>query len=120
MFQDMTSLVVDIGTARARIGYGGDDAPLLMPHSLLATHPSQMQDAGHSSYSLGDKQLFADRTDTQLASIFSKHGSEGYQFDQERLESFLHHNLVGELGVDVKDYSILISEDVAAKPAENR
>lgn len=120
MFQDMTSLVVDIGTARARIGYGGDDAPLLMPHSLLTSHSAAMHDTGHTPYSLGDKQLFADRPDSQLTSIFTKHAADGYQFDYDRLEAFLQHNLVSELGVDVKDYSILLSEDVAAKPAENK
>ena len=38
MFQDLTTLVVDIGTAYSRIGFGGDDAPKLMPHSLVSTN----------------------------------------------------------------------------------
>jgi len=43
MFQDLTSLVVDIGTAHTRIGYGGDDAPKLMPHSYVNLYGSAMQ-----------------------------------------------------------------------------
>ena len=35
MFQDLSTLVVDIGTQRSRIGYGGDDAPKLMPYSYV-------------------------------------------------------------------------------------
>jgi actin-related protein len=120
MFQDMTSLVVDIGTARARIGYGGDDAPLLMPHSLLSSYAEGMHDADRPRYNIGDKHLSADRPDNEVASIFAKRGPEGYQYDYDRLETFLQHNLTNELGVDVKDYSVLLSEDVAAKPAENR
>lgn len=117
MFQDMTSLVVDIGTARARIGYGGDDAPLLMPHSAVSSFGEAMRDAAHP-YLVGDKHLLTDRADNEVLSIFSKKGAEGYQFDYERLEAFLQHNLKEELGVNLADYSILLSEDVAAKPHE--
>ena len=84
MFQDMTSLVVDIGTARARIGYGGDDAPLLMPHSAVSSFGEAMRDASHP-FLVGDKHLHADRSDNEVLSIFSKKGAEGYQFDYERL-----------------------------------
>jgi actin-related protein len=81
MFQDMTSLVVDIGTARARIGYGGDDAPLLMPHSMLSSFTEAMHDADHPLYNVGDKHLLADRHDNEISSIFAKKGAEGYQYD---------------------------------------
>jgi actin-related protein len=37
MFQDLTSLVVDIGTAKTKIGYGGDDAPKLITSSYLGS-----------------------------------------------------------------------------------
>ena len=36
MFQDLTSLVIDLGTATSRIGYGGDDAPRITPPSYLS------------------------------------------------------------------------------------
>lgn len=120
MFQDMTSLVVDIGTARSRIGYGGDDAPLLMPHSLVSTYHEAMHDADHPRFNVGDKYLTVERPDNEIYSIFAKRGPEGYQYDYERLETFLEYNLTRELGVDMKDYSVLLSEDVAAKPQENR
>ena len=35
MFQDLTSLVLDIGTHKSKIGYGGDDAPKLITNSYL-------------------------------------------------------------------------------------
>jgi len=81
MFQDMTSLVVDIGTSRARIGYGGDDAPLLMPHSVLSSYNEGMHDADHPKYNVGDKYLFSNRQDNEISSIFAKKGTEGYQYD---------------------------------------
>jgi actin-related protein len=63
MFQDMTSLVVDIGTSRSRIGYGGDDAPLLMPHSYVSAWGEAMQDVDKARYSVGDKYLNTERQD---------------------------------------------------------
>jgi len=44
MFQDLTSIVVDLGTQRTRIGYGGDDAPKLMPYSYISHFPSAMNE----------------------------------------------------------------------------
>ena len=44
MFQDLTSIVVDLGTYRTRIGYGGDDAPKLMPYSFLSNFTEQMSE----------------------------------------------------------------------------
>ena len=63
MFQDMTSLVVDVGTYRSRIGYGGDDAPLLMPYSYVSSWGEAMQDEEHSKYICGDKYLNTERPD---------------------------------------------------------
>lgn len=57
MFQDMTSIVVDIGTSKSRIGYGGDDAPLLMPHSYVSELGEMMQDVDKNHYLVGDKYL---------------------------------------------------------------
>lgn len=36
MFQDLTTLVLDIGTLKSKIGYGGDDAPKLMVNSYVS------------------------------------------------------------------------------------
>lgn len=36
MFQDLTTLVLDIGTSKSKIGYGGDDAPKLMVNSFIS------------------------------------------------------------------------------------
>ena len=63
MFQDLTSLVVDLGTYRTRIGYGGDDAPKLMPYSYLSHFTSQMSEEGKSSHRVGDKYLWSERDD---------------------------------------------------------
>lgn len=37
MFQDLTSLVIDIGTYQSRIGYGGDESPKVVAPSFIAT-----------------------------------------------------------------------------------
>ncbi len=70
MFQDMTSLVIDVGTWRSRIGYGGDDAPLLMPHSYLSSWGESMRDADSTQFQIGDKYLSSDRPDNEIHSIF--------------------------------------------------
>lgn len=59
MFQDLTSIVVDLGTQRTRIGYGGDDAPKLMPYSYLSNFPSAMNEEGAPEYQVGDKYLWS-------------------------------------------------------------
>ena len=93
MFQDLTSLVVDLGTAHSRIGYGGDDAPKLMPHSCISSHSQTMEQEGNYSYLVGDKHLSTPLDQHEIHSIFNKKGLEGYQFDQPKLESFLQYNL---------------------------
>jgi actin-related protein len=42
MFQDLTSLVLDIGTYQSRIGYGGDEAPKIVAPSYVAS-PAVME-----------------------------------------------------------------------------
>jgi len=42
MLQGLTSLVVDIGSSRSRIGYGGDDVPKLTSHSFISSHGEAM------------------------------------------------------------------------------
>lgn len=120
MFQDLTSIVVDLGSARTRIGYGGDDAPRLTPHSYLSQSASAMSNEEESEYRVGDKYLWSSRADNEVLSIYHRKGQDGYQFNYDLLEPFLSHNLTNELGADLKDYSILLSEDVAAKMAENK
>ena len=55
MFQDLTSLVVDLGSATSKIGYGGDDAPRLTPASYVSHYDSAMISEDHSAYHIGDK-----------------------------------------------------------------
>lgn len=85
MFQDLSTLVVDIGTQRSRIGYGGDDAPKLMPYSYVNSYGSEMQEEGKSQYKIGDKYLTMGGQDHDIQSIFTKKGAEGYQYDYEKL-----------------------------------
>ncbi len=42
MFQDLTSLVVDVGTYSTKIGFGGDDAPKITSLSYVGQCPSEM------------------------------------------------------------------------------
>ena len=59
MFQDLTSIVVDLGSYKSKIGYGGDDAPKLTPYSYLSRCESEMQEEGGSGYRIGDKCLWS-------------------------------------------------------------
>jgi actin-related protein len=120
MFQDLTSIVVDLGSQRTSIGYGGDDAPKLMPYSYLSRFGSAMSEEKGSDYRIGDKYLWSERADNELLSIYQQKGEEGYEVNYELLEAFLAYNLVHELGADLKDYSVLLSEDVAMKAAESK
>lgn len=42
MFQDLTSLIINVGTYSTKIGYGGDDAPKIMTPSFIGRLPSEM------------------------------------------------------------------------------
>lgn len=41
MFQDLTSLVIDMGLANTKIGYGGDEAPKIYIPSYIG-YPTGM------------------------------------------------------------------------------
>ena len=62
MFQDLTSLVIDIGTYKSKIGYGGDDAPKIISNSYLLKNTS-MDVEGQHRYLVGDKYFAIDRDD---------------------------------------------------------
>ncbi len=56
MFQDLTSLVFDIGTSTTKVGYGGDDAPKLITNSYVSRNNS-MDIEGAQKYIIGEKYL---------------------------------------------------------------
>lgn len=60
MFQDLTSLVFDIGTLKSKFGYGGDDAPKVISNSFVLRNTS-MDVEGSTKYTIGDKFLNLDR-----------------------------------------------------------
>jgi len=60
MFQDLTSLVLDVGTFKTKIGYGGDDAPKIIANSYVSRNTS-MDLEGNTKYLIGDKYLNLDR-----------------------------------------------------------
>ena len=65
MFQDLTSIVLDIGTYKSKIGYGGDDAPKAILNSYLIKNTS-MDVEGHQRYLIGDKYFTIDRDDREV------------------------------------------------------
>ena len=79
MFQDLSSLVVDLGSSHSRIGYGGDDAPRLTPASYVSYYNGEMASEGQE-YRVGDKSLWNDRENNSLLSIYERKGAEGYRF----------------------------------------
>lgn len=65
MFQDLTSLVLDIGTHKSKFGYGGDDAPKAILNSFLLKNTS-MDVEGQHRYLIGDKYFTTDRDDREV------------------------------------------------------
>ena len=63
MFQDLTTLVVDVGTFSAKIGYGGDEAPKIVCPSYVGI-PNAMD--GDREFYAGTKYLNLDKTDLQI------------------------------------------------------
>lgn len=61
MFQDLTTLVLDIGTFQSRIGYGGDEAPKVVAPSFVAS-PAAMEESERKILA-GKKYLSLDKTD---------------------------------------------------------
>lgn len=76
MFQDLTSLVLDIGTLKSKIGYGGDDAPKIISNSNILKNTS-MDVEGQNKYAVGDKYFTMDRDDREIESIFRKKDKDG-------------------------------------------
>lgn len=85
MFQDLTSLVADIGTFKTQVGYGGDDAPKIICSSYVSRFADSMDRQDRPKYSVGDKYLTLDRPDNEIESIFDKKGSEGYEYNWDRM-----------------------------------
>lgn len=92
MFQDLTSLVLDIGTLKSKIGYGGDDAPKIIANSLISKN-SSMDVEGSGKYLVGDKYLNVERSDREIESIFKKKDKDGCEIDFEKYEPFVSHML---------------------------
>jgi len=59
MFQDLTSLVLDVGTSKTKIGYGGDDAPKIIASSYVS-EKSSIDIEDNTKYFVGDKYLSID------------------------------------------------------------
>ena len=76
MFQDLTSLVLDIGTQKSKIGYGGDDAPKIISNSYILKNTS-MDVEGQHRYVIGDKYFAMDRDDRDVESIFKRKDKDG-------------------------------------------
>jgi actin-related protein len=88
MFQDLTSLVLDIGTFQARIGYGGDEAPKVVAPSFVVSQAA-MEESERKMLA-GKKYLCLDRTDLEIESIF-RHKGEGqaFQIDEDKYSQFV-------------------------------
>ena len=111
MFQDLTTLVLDIGTCKTRIGYGGDEAPKVDVPSQIA-YAAAMEES-EKNIKAGNKYLSLDRSDFEIESIFqsSKDGSQA-SIQKENYCHFVDFLLNNELQVKLSDYSLLFSEDI--------
>lgn len=116
MFQDLTSLVVDIGSFSTKVGYGGDECPRIVTSSCLAEPVSMGEDR---ELFAGNKYLNLDKTDLEIQSLHRPSSETEYPtINEDFLEAFVDGLLVKELKTNIKDYSILMSEDINLKPAE--
>lgn len=61
MFQDLTSLVLDIGSYQSRIGYGGDESPKIIAPSYVCS--TSTMDESDKKIFAGKKYLSLDKTD---------------------------------------------------------
>lgn len=64
MFQDLTTLVLDIGTYQSRIGYGGDEAPKIIAPSYVCS-ATVMEESERKVFA-GKKYLSLDKTDLEI------------------------------------------------------
>lgn len=64
MFQDLTTLVLDIGTHSSRIGYGGDEAPRVQVPSQVSFAATMGEE--DKKMLAGNKYLDLDRTDREI------------------------------------------------------
>jgi actin-related protein len=71
MFQDLTSLVLDIGSYQSRVGYGGDEAPKIVAPSFVGYTATLDKEKGAM---VGKKYLCMDRTNFEIERIFRYRG----------------------------------------------
>ena len=64
MFQDLTSLVLDIGTFQSKMGYGGDEAPKVVAPSYVTSQA--VMDESEKKVLAGKKYLCLDKTDLEI------------------------------------------------------
>lgn len=88
MFQDLTSLVLDIGTYQTKIWYGGDEAPKVVAPSFVVSQSAM--DESERKLLAGKKYLCLDRTDLEIESIFKQKGEgQAFQIDEDRYSQFV-------------------------------
>lgn len=75
MFQDLTSLVVDIGNFTTKVGYGGDEAPRIVTSSCLAEPVSMEEDR---EFFVGTKYLNLDKTDLEIQTLHDSNSGAKY------------------------------------------
>ena len=84
MFQDLTSLVVNVGTCSTKIGYGGDDAPKIITPSFVGKCCSDMiPEIGEDRGKLltGQKYMSLNRPDLEIESVFAHHSESKLEID---------------------------------------
>jgi len=72
--EDITSVVVDIGSLNARAGYSGEDTPRIVMSSRVGSAPNSMDIEDQYKYHIGDTQLglTKNRENMKIIDVVSK------------------------------------------------
>lgn len=105
--QDLSAVVVDVGSLNVRAGYAGDDLPRFIIPSAVGKHESNMEVEEKGRYVVGDSGLGIARNNLGIQPVYR----QGAILDFEDYEGMMRSLLTNEMRFNYEDYSFLLSED---------
>lgn len=105
--QDLSAVVLEVGSLNVRAGYAGDDSPRFIIPSAVGRHEGSMEVEERTKYIVGDLALGMNRNNMVIQPVYR----QGTILDFEDYEGLMRSLLINEMRFNFEDYSFLLSED---------
>lgn len=108
--QDLSSVVLDVGSVSIRAGYAGQDTPCHVLPSWVGITDAQMDIEGQdrpSRYVVGDSALNLSRENLEIRPVYQ----QGRIVDFDLYENLIQSVLTNEMRFNIQEFSFLLAED---------